>query len=329
MNNNKAEDILGMYSEHTLPDAAAASFEQWLSDETDYQRKTDAMKALWDSLPAGTSPAKAGSARQVLREAKLAEGNRSRFHPFMKVLTAISVAATLVLGVVTALLLAERDREKGTVCMVSSRDAKSDFVLPDGTAVWLNRNSRLYYDAFFSGSERRIRLEGEGYFDVYKDPSRPFVISSDVMEVRVKGTRFTMSTGQDGSPAALYLREGGVEAFIEGVGAVSLLPDQALVRDGVSGRWTKSAIRASNHTSWIGDKLVFYDTSLFDIVENLEHWYSVQIALDDEEAARRIRLSMTVRAESLDDILLVIKSMTRINFRYDNDNDKISISVIH
>ena len=329
MENDKAGNILGIYSENDLPDDVSSSFEQWLSDETDYERKSEAMKNLWDKIPAGVPVDGLAAAGSVLRKAKSIDNGSFRTSPFHRVLTTVSIAAALVMGIVTSILFVERGKVSGTVCMVSSREAKSDFVLPDGTSVWLNRGSRLYYKSSLRGRERKVRLEGEGFFDVYKDPSRPFVVSSDKMEVRVRGTQFTMSTGLGDTPSAIYLREGSVEASVEGLGSILLSPDQALVFDDATGRWTKSAVKASNHTSWIEDKLVFYNTPLYDIIENLEHWYSVNITVDDEEAARRIRLSMTVRMESLDDILLAIKSMTRIVFRYDNSNDNIHISIIN
>ncbi len=73
--------------------------------------------------------------------------------------------------------------------------------------------------------------------------------------------------------------------------------------------------------------LVFYNTSLFDIVENLEHWYSVDIVLDDEAAAKKVNLSMTVRSETVDDILLAIKSLTGSSFRYDGSSKKIDLFI--
>ena len=184
----------------------------------------------------------------------------------------------------------------------------------------------MTYKGDLQGKERRVTLEGEGYFDVYKDSAHPFVVSAGKMDVKVLGTKFTIFSG-DERGTGVYLREGAVEALIPEIGSVSLSPDQALILDSETGVWSKKKVKASNHTSWIDDRLVFYNTSLFDIVENLEHWYSVDIVLDDEAAAKKVNLSMTVRSETVDDILLAIKSLTGSSFRYDGSSKKIDLFI--
>src|SRR6185436_7434874 len=70
--------------------------------------------------------------------------------------------------------------------------ARSHVLLPDGSQVWLNSESKLIYAGVFSDSTREVRLEGEGYFDIVKDPSHPFIVHTDGIDVRVLGTTFNL-----------------------------------------------------------------------------------------------------------------------------------------
>lgn len=63
-------------------------------------------------------------------------------------------------------------------------------VLSDGTKVWLNADSKIKYPVSFGQDKREVSLRGEGYFEVAKDSTRPFIVSTDKMDVRVLGTTF-------------------------------------------------------------------------------------------------------------------------------------------
>jgi len=191
MDRDSAKDILSQYSGHDLPGDVSTSFERWLIDEEGYERKSEALRSHWDGLPDGLPTDRLPKAESVLRDARRREEGAPERRRRMKVLAFASMAAAIVFGALSGFLLYREYKVGGTVCMVSSRDGKSDFVLPDGTEVWLNRGSRLTYKANLRGRERRVSLEGEGYFDVYRDPEHPFVVDAQGMSVRVHGTRFT------------------------------------------------------------------------------------------------------------------------------------------
>jgi ferric-dicitrate binding protein FerR (iron transport regulator) len=326
MKSDSAKNILQQYSGNDLGEIESSSLEQWMLDEEGFDKKSEAMQSVWDTIPKDARVEGLRSSKSVLSDAKMQEYGSSGKGRRLRLVAILSTAAAVASIIFSAALLYQRSQNEETICLVSSRDGKGDFTLPDGTLVWLNHGSRLTYKGDLQGKERRVTLEGEGYFDVYKDSAHPFVVSAGKMDVKVLGTKFTIFSG-DERGTGVYLREGAVEALIPEIGSVSLSPDQALILDSETGVWSKKKVKASNHTSWIDDRLVFYNTSLFDIVENLEHWYSVDIVLDDEAAAKKVNLSMTVRSETIDDILLAIKSLTGSSFRYDGSSKKIDLFI--
>lgn len=82
--------------------------------------------------------------------------------------------------------------------------------LPDGTRVWLNQNTKIEYPDQFAANERTIKLEGEAFFEVKRDPSRPFIISSGVIKTTVLGTSFNVEA-YNGKAPEVHVRTGKVK----------------------------------------------------------------------------------------------------------------------
>lgn len=106
----------------------------------------------------------------------------------------IAVAAALVLLVTAGLTLWFQSGkapfvEAETVVIEASDSSRCKVPLPDGSVVWLNSGSKLSYAAAF---DRKITLEGEGYFDIVYNPQEPFVVSAGALKVTVLGTVFNL-----------------------------------------------------------------------------------------------------------------------------------------
>ena len=79
--------------------------------------------------------------------------------------------------------------------VMASADNDTTVTLPDGTKVWLNKLASIKYPKEFDGSDRKVEIDGEGYFEVTKNPHKPFIVESDVMSVKVLGreTRYFLT----------------------------------------------------------------------------------------------------------------------------------------
>ncbi|WP_202702285.1 FecR family protein [Flavobacterium sp. UGB4466] len=99
--------------------------------------------------------------------------------------------------------------------------------LPDGTRVWLNENSQLEYPEHFSDNERNVSLKGEAFFEVKRDPSRPFVITSGVIKTTVLGTSFNIKAYNEKQPE-VNVRTGKVKVEGETNTVLLLRGDKAV-----------------------------------------------------------------------------------------------------
>ncbi|WP_316791467.1 FecR family protein [Pedobacter frigoris] len=170
-----------------------------------------------------------------------------------------------------------------------------EFILPDGTHVWLNADSRISFSSQFIGKTRKILLEGEAYFEVAKNKKVPFIVQTDQQTVEVLGTHFNINSYKDEGSVKTTLLEGSV--------LVSCLPatannNNSSLHKGVSPQGGESGVvlkpneqasLTANKTitvdevnpneaiAWKNGKFMFNDESLESIMRKIERWYDVDV----------------------------------------------------
>lgn len=207
-----------------------------------------------------------------------------------------------------------------TTILASSDTAKSTFILQDGSKVCLNMGSTLEFKGdLATASVRNVKLKGEAYFEVAKDAARPFIVKSENLDVQVLGTQFTM-TAYDGMSSSVYLQSGSVAVKAANGESTTLCPNEQFTFNPSSGICRKTESIAANHTSWAGESLNFNNVPVSDIIVNLTHWYNVDIKCDNIPAAVNTRLSLSVRNESLHEVLDAICILSGMQWSGNGDN---------
>ncbi len=97
---------------------------------------------------------------------------------------------TFLLGYFESVLKSDASNELAYNMVYSPFGTRSSLVLNDSTHVWLNSGSRLMYPVKFSKKSRKVFLEGEAYFEVKSNPSKPFIVQTTTVEVKATGTKF-------------------------------------------------------------------------------------------------------------------------------------------
>lgn len=204
--------------------------------------------------------------------------------------------------------------KKDTVLMASSENISS-YTLPDGSKVWLNKNSWLTFNQKFGRRRRQVKLNGEGYFEVNHDESRPFIVKmEDNLEVKVLGTTFNACSYPSLNKAEVILRSGSVQVSDNNIDeSVILSPDQKYTWN--DGKAEVSAVNAMDCCRWFEHRLVFDNVKLKDILENLSHKYQQTIRYDIG-ALENKRMSMTIRDESVEGFLDVLTNLLPVRWRY-------------
>ena len=227
-------------------------------------------------------------------------------------IAAAAAAAIFLTGAATSELVTGKRQE--TVLKASSENISS-YTLPDGSKVWLNKNSWLTYNQKFGKRTRQVALKGEGYFEVNRDERRPFIVKmQNNLDIKVLGTTFNACNYPSLNKAEVILRSGSVQVSDNGRNEyVILKPNQKFTWN--EGSAEISSVNAMNCCRWFEHRLVFDNVKLKDILENLSHKYQTEISLNVGNLADK-HMSMTIRDESVEDILDILTTLLPIRWRY-------------
>lgn len=186
--------------------------------------------------------------------------------------------------------------------------------LPDGTEVWLNSGSMIVYPDRFLDSKRSVFFSGEAYFDVAHDKRKPFEISTGESKVKVLGTEFNLKSYDEDRKVELSLIGGSV-LFTPGNDedkAVRLQPGETVCFDKSTSDISRQAFDIAGYSSWRDGKLYFKNCRLSEIVRQLERVFDVEMVIMTD-SLKTIPYHMAfVNNESLDDILAILDSDSRI-----------------
>ena len=263
---------------------------------------------------------------KVHHEINVRSFQKEKVNPFRKVLLQVSrVAAILFVPLLIAsLFLTVKYFEKPAddyVEIVAPLASRIHFTLPDGSSGWLNSESTLKYRTGMHGSERKVELEGEGFFSVVKDPKRPFIVRSENVEVKVLGTKFNVNTYPEKNDIEVTLQSGRVEMYgitnsKEKTRIAKLLPGEKVsVSKSNLGNITKTKVEDPHLiAAWIDDVLVFRGDKMTDVAHQLSRRYGVEVKLQGEEI-KNYRLHATFSHESLENILKLIKLTSPVDYK--------------
>lgn len=190
--------------------------------------------------------------------------------------------------------------------------ARTSLVLPDGSRVWLNSNSKLRYNKEFNSGNREVVLEGEAFFEVTRNAELPFIVHAATLDIEVLGTSFTVKSYPRDATVEATLLKGAIEVRRKGspnTAQVILKPNEKLVLDKfphsdpadhpaeVAGAEHKQTIggmavdhirtdlpdSAKAETAWMYNRLVFDGENFRELADEMERWYDVSIFVRDEQ----------------------------------------------
>ncbi len=160
-------------------------------------------------------------------------------------------------------------------------------VLADGTQLWLNSGSRLTYPERFNRKSREVYLDGEAYFEVSHQASRPFIVHTGQLETKVLGTVFNITAYGNRKDVKVVLLSGKVEVRkteTESESGLILLPKQAATYQKNGGSLVKTDERyTGQYSGWKEGKLIFNDTPMTEVLERLSISYNMKFEVENEK----------------------------------------------
>lgn len=195
---------------------------------------------------------------------------------------------------------------------------RTTFYLPDGSTGRLNGGSSLRFPTQFNGKTRDVKLTGEAYFKITPNHKKPFIVSTDKIDVKVFGTSFNIMAYSDEQITEVTLERGQIEIFKKtdnikkSIGI--LKPDESCAYDLKSDSSEIFSINSTEKLSWLDGKLTFKYEPFEEVVRKINRWYNVNIIIKDEVLESYIYYG-TFKDETLEEVLRLLHFTAPIRYR--------------
>lgn len=208
---------------------------------------------------------------------------------------------------------------------VASTDHVKEVVLPDKSRVWLNKGASIKYPEVFEDDERKVEIEGEALFQVTKNPTKPFIVTSSGASVQVLGTTFNFNEHGQNNSEEISLIEGKLKVTgLHGEGTVYLKPNQKATIDKTGKSILLERVYAPIESVWRDNLIPFENMGLPQIVSMLEQLYDCEISIDPKLNSNETYSGVIKRSK---DIRTVLEGLSyTISFTYSINDDKITLS---
>ncbi|WP_300597462.1 FecR domain-containing protein [Niabella sp.] len=315
-------------------------YEALAANET-YAEIQRSLKLLSGSEPlfnrgmAGSGEAELKRLRDRIRQVEKPGRGRVARLPVRWMAAAAVIFALLTGGLAYFFMGSTQPQKEASNVVATDKGSRTSLILPDGSKVWVNADTRLTYDHTFGAKTRSVYLSGEAYFEVAKDKARPFIVHTPLMDVRAVGTAFNVRSYKDEADAQATLVEGVVEVAFKRkeTGKITLKPmEKVIVRNGAMAPVQKelpeiavvkvnydTAASVTPETRWLKNQLVFSQERLETIIKTLERHYGCTIRVKDTLLFNR-KLSGTFQDESLADVLESFRLAAGIRYTMDKNN---------
>ncbi|MBO9205463.1 MULTISPECIES: FecR family protein [Niastella] len=253
----------------------------------------------------------------------------------------VAAAAIVVLGLTWLLLNKDkRVADNKQTIVATGRDSRSTMTLPDGSVVRLNAKSKVSYGEGFGKTTREVFLTGEAYFEVTHNASVPFIVHTEEADIKVLGTQFNVRNYSNERKMEAALLTGSIELTVHSDAGHKILlkpSDKIIVKKNAAG---ESAILPDSankkveltriklqdsvivETSWLNDKMAFYDKPFSEIALDLERQFDVSIVFKNKEVSG-YKYTGVYDEANVEEILKILQMIKP--FQYTLNNKQITI----
>lgn len=190
--------------------------------------------------------------------------------------------------------------------LTTPRGGQYQVILPDGTVVWLNSASSIKYPTAFKGTERRVTLTGQAYFEVAPNARQPFKVAVQQMEVEALGTAFDIMAYADEKTMNTTLAEGAVRVTAGSEKTILRPGQQALLVHGQQALTIREA-DVNKVTAWKSGLFVFNNTDIETILREIARWYDVEI-INEAGSSNRLYGGSISRRKDLRSVLNLLEA---------------------
>jgi ferric-dicitrate binding protein FerR (iron transport regulator) len=339
MNNDRLQELIGRTLAGEAGPEEAKELDALLAADNDAMARYQLLHQFWDRHDTPSQQHVEDALHNLLGQLQLSPTSAvvpddNRFQIKRYWWRRVSAAAVIIALVgIGYLYWANYKKTPAVASLVekhNARGTKSTITLTDGSKVWLNADSKLQYPEVFSGNLREVYLNGEAFFEVTKNPSRPFIIHLANGTVRVLGTSFNIRAYDNEKTVETSVTTGKV-AFIPKYESHTKKQDTIFITPNNKVRYSPSAnflklesTIAAEDKAWTEGKLIFNGITLDEIAIELERYFGKQVTFLDS-SVKTYRLTGSFQNNSLEEIMYYLSQTKDFNYKITNSELLISV----
>lgn len=334
---NLINRIISLYSSHSVPKKVREHFFFWLLSKKYTSDVSKALENEWGKVMKSGAEMSDDFRISMLMDIHRRIGvpnfaKEAASHYDKRGLSRwLSIAAAIIVVFVmmtVEYVVLRTDKSESVTCLVASSNSKGDFELPDGSHIWLNSGGKLAYSGDFTTSRfRKVKLEGEAFFDVAKD-GRPFIVEAGDLDIKVLGTKFNVRHSYFSDNDEVTLQSGKVQVSCASFSDVILSPGENCVYNTKANTMSVRKVNSENYSNWTKNYIYFDNETLSNIILNLEHWYNINVTVD-AGVNLSDRLSFKLIPEPLQETLKVMELLVPIECKVTDEHNVLITNQKH
>lgn len=319
------EQLIHTYlSGHATPGEQRELLE-WLRESEENKRLFFEMKAIWSGLQTMDKLAESDRMESSLRmlnekidqrAARMIKPtvSKSSFAISGKWMLMVAAVVLLILLPLTWILREGSTSDITQLYVTNRSNLVKVLYLPDGTKVWLNKNTSLIYPEKFSKKQREVILDGEAFFDVTKDKKHPFIVKTSSFNIKVLGTTFNVHSYKEDVQVSAVLESGAIQLqSAQGDALVTMHPGQRALYKPDTQELEVSYVAVNEHTSWRYNLVTLNNVTIHEVVRSLEENYKIKIQTDSV-TLRDHRYNFTYdKGDSAEESVRMLQYVTGLN----------------
>jgi len=205
----------------------------------------------------------------------------------------------------------------------------NEYILPDGSVVALNSDSKLQFPKQFASDVREVTITGEAFFDVKPNPEKPFVINAGSTQIKVLGTSFNVCAYPNTETVEVVVKTGKVQVIQNSKGELTenqrviLTPGERGTLLYESKTLIKSANTDVNFLAWKTNDIIFNETPLSEVIKCLEKVYHIEVDVMEPEL-EELKLTAHFDKKPIDFVLDVVRLTFNLELTGENEHFALS-----
>lgn len=289
------QSIIHKYWEGKATEEEKQSLLEWLHASPSNQAEFFELQALWkaNSHLSTTATHLQDSLKEVnLQIDLLPEGKKKKAFRSLYIRYSVAAVVTLLMAISIFYFGKSGQTEKDIPLLTCSNPANDNSIrkifLPDSTVVWLGNRTSIRYASEFRQKERVVYLNGKAFFEVKRDTLHPFIVKTDIQQVKVLGTAFSIDTRVENETCETILMSGSVRLnHSDGKSITILYPGQQALYSHATHSVKINEVDANALTSWRFGLVSLTQATIEEIIQCLESTYSIQIKMDTRTLLKR------------------------------------------